>query len=115
MIEENDINLDEEMIVLDERRYNERSRLVLDLFFNGHDATGVASLYDISLGGLYMKTSEDITVGSAMYLRIPFSENESFIARAEVVYADKGEGVGVKFIDVSDENLKLLESKLAED
>ena len=38
----------------EERRHHDRSRLIIDVFFNGQDATGVASTTDISVGGLFM-------------------------------------------------------------
>ncbi len=47
---------DREQVQQDERRLHDRSRLIVDVFFNGADATGVASTKDISLGGLYMNT-----------------------------------------------------------
>jgi len=113
--EEKNIDLDEELIIIDERRRDERTHLVLDLYFNGQDATGVASLFDISLGGLFMRTVKEIAVGSYLHLRIPFGENRFVVAKAEVVYTDPGQGVGVKFIEMSDESRKLLERKLAKD
>jgi len=35
----------------EERRLHDRSRLIVDVFFDGKDATGVASTKDISVGG----------------------------------------------------------------
>lgn len=35
----------------DERRNYDRSRLIVDVFFDGKDVTGVASTKDISPGG----------------------------------------------------------------
>src|SRR5215213_130100 len=44
----------------DERRNHDRSRLIVDVFFDGKDITGVASTKDISPGGFYMNTQTDI-------------------------------------------------------
>ena len=41
----------------------DRSRLIVDVFFDGKDVTGVASTKDISLGGLYMNTQADDSGG----------------------------------------------------
>lgn len=102
-----------EITEIEERRKDERTRLILELYYDGHDATGVASMQDISLGGLYMKTNENIKVGSKLHLRIPFNENESVVAKAEVVYTNEGDGVGVKFIELSDNTRAILLQKLS--
>ena len=44
----------------DERRRHERSRLIIDVFFNGDDLTGIASTKDISPSSLYMNTQAEI-------------------------------------------------------
>ena len=38
----------------DERRQFDRSRLIVDVHFDGADSTGIAGTKDISLGGLYL-------------------------------------------------------------
>lgn len=113
MSTEHNDNLINETTEIEERRKNERTRLILDLYYDGHDATGVASIQDISLGGLYMKTDETIKVGSELHLRIPFNENDSVVAKAEVVYVNQGEGVGVKFTALSDNARAILLQKLS--
>ena len=50
----------------DERRAHDRSRLILDVFFDGEDVTDVASSKDISAGGLYMTTQATIPVGALL-------------------------------------------------
>ena len=47
----------------DERRRYDRSRLIVDVFFDGSDATGVASTKDISVGGFYMNTQAKLPEG----------------------------------------------------
>lgn len=95
----------------DERRQHDRSRLIVDVHFDGGESTGVASSKDISLGGLYMSTQTDIPVGSTLALRIPVA-GDHVVVRGEVVYANPGKGVGVKFRDLSDEARKSLEREL---
>ena len=96
----------------DERRRYERSRLIIDVFFNGADLTGVASTKDISQGGLYMNTQAEIPEGSVLTLRIPVGGRD-IICNGEVVYSNPGRGVGVTFRGLSDEDRALLESALA--
>src|SRR5262245_52793083 len=60
----------------EERRRHDRSRLIVDVFFNGQDATGVASTKDISLGGLYMNTRAEVPEGETLMVRIPIGKQE---------------------------------------
>jgi hypothetical protein len=96
----------------EERRRFERSRLIIDVFFNGDDLTGIASTKDISQGGLYMNTQAEIPEGSLLMLRIPL-EGRDVVCNGEVVYSNPGRGVGVTFQGLSDEDRALLESVLA--
>ena len=96
----------------DERRANDRSRLIVDVFFDGNDATGVASTQDISIGGFYMTTQTAIPEGSLLLVRIPFGPGREVVCKAEVVYSNTGRGIGARFQGLSDEARSLLESEL---
>ncbi|HLA12566.1 MAG TPA: PilZ domain-containing protein [Pyrinomonadaceae bacterium] len=96
----------------EERRQHDRSRLIIDVFFNGQDATGVASTTDISVGGLFMTTQMEIPEGSVLLVRIPLSGNEQVVVNAEVVYTEPGRGVGLSFQGLSAEDRALLEREL---
>ena len=96
---------------LEERRRHERSRLIIDVFYNGDDLTGVASTKDISPGGLYMNTQAEIPEGSVLTLRIPV-EGHDVVCNGEVVYSNPGRGVGVTFQGLSDEDRAHLEEAL---
>src|SRR5713226_1363883 len=80
----------------DERRQFDRSRLIVDVYFDGADLTGVASTKDISLGGLYLSTQVEIPKGSTLTLRIPLGR-QHIVVRGDVVYSLPGHGVGVRF------------------
>jgi PilZ domain len=96
-----------------ERRAYDRSRLIVDVFFDGKDATGVASTKDISVGGFYMNTQSEIPEGSMLLVRIPLGPDEQVVCNAEVVYSNSGRGVGVKFRELSDEARAMLERELS--
>lgn len=96
----------------EERRAYDRSRLIVDVFFDGQDVTGVASTKDISPGGLYLNTQADFPVGAVIMLRIPFRPDAEVVCRAEVMYREPGRGVGLRFIDVSDEGRAILEREV---
>src|SRR5215210_9141654 len=91
----------------DERRHHDRSRLIVDVFFDGKDATGIASTKDISVGGLYMNTQTVLPEGSVLMLRIPVGE-EQVVVNAEVVYSNPGRGVGVQFQGLSEKDRAMM-------
>lgn len=95
----------------DERRQHDRSRLIVDVFFNGADTTGVASTKDISVGGLYMNTKTVLPEGALLTLRIPFGD-EQVVVNAEVIYSNPGLGVGVSFHGLSEKDRALIEREL---
>jgi PilZ domain-containing protein len=110
MDEEDELHLDEQ----DERRLHDRSRLIIDVFFDGQDATGVASTKDISIGGLYMNTQAQLREGSVLLIRIPLMDGQ-VVTNAEVVYVNDGTGVGLRFQGLSAEDRTALERELATD
>jgi hypothetical protein len=97
----------------DERRNYDRSRLIVDVFFDGKDLTGVASTKDISPGGLYMNTQAEIPEGTLLLVRIPFRADAQVVCNAIVVYSNAGRGVGLRFQDLSDEARALLEREVS--
>ena len=103
---------EKEKLPQEERRVHDRSRLLVDVYFNGADATGVASTKDISIGGLYMNTQADIPEGSLLTLRLPFSNDQQVVVNAEVVYSNPGHGVGVRFHGLLDKDRALMEREL---
>lgn len=95
----------------DERRQFDRSRLLVDVHFDGADSTGVAGTKDISLGGLYLSTQSLLPLGVTLTLRIPLG-GEHVIVKADVVYSNPGHGVGVRFHRLPDETRALMEREL---
>ncbi len=95
----------------DERRQHDRSRLIVDVSFDGGDATGVASTKVISLGGLYMSTQTEIPMGTTLALRLSLG-GQQVIVKGNVVYSNPGHGVGVRFHRLSDDARGLMEREL---
>ncbi|HKV33854.1 MAG TPA: PilZ domain-containing protein [Pyrinomonadaceae bacterium] len=104
---------DEGFETQDERRAHDRTRLIVDVFFDGHDVTGVASTKDISPGGLYLNTQTVIPQGAILLVRIPFRPDAEVVCRAEVIYSEPGRGVGLRFRDVTDEGRAVLEREVS--
>ena len=98
-------------IASDERRQHDRSRVIVDVRFDGGDATGVASTKDISVGGLYMSTQADIAIGETLALRIPLA-GDYVVVKGDVVYSNPGHGVGVRFHRLTAEARELMEREL---
>lgn len=97
----------------EERRAHDRARLIVDVFFDGQDVTGVASTKDISAGGLYMNTQANIPEGAFLMVRIPFSADVQVVCNAEVIYSNPGQGVGLRFTDVPDDVRATLEREVS--
>jgi len=95
----------------DERRQHDRARLIVDVHFDGGDATGVASTRDVSVGGLYMTTQAEIPLGEVLTLRIPIGD-QHLVVKGEVIYSTPGQGVGVQFNDLPEEARELMEREL---
>jgi PilZ domain len=95
----------------DERRHYDRSRLLVEVSFDGGDATGVASSKDISLGGLYMNTQTEIPSGTTLALRIPLG-GQHVVIKADVIYSNPGHGVGVRFHRLPDDVREIMEREL---
>ncbi len=95
----------------DERRQFDRSRLIVDVYFDGGEATGVASTRDLSLGGIYLSTKANIPVGSTLTLRIPVGVQRA-VVKGDIVYSNPGQGVGVRFHRLSEEARAVMEREL---
>jgi hypothetical protein len=96
----------------EDRRQHDRARLIVDVYFNGADATGIASTKDISLGGLYMTTQTVLPEGSVLTLRIPLNNEQQVVVNAEVMYSNPGRGVGVRFQGLTEKDRALMEREL---
>ena len=105
-------DIEREEMAAAERRQYDRSRLIVDVYFNGADMTGVASTKDISPGGLYMNTQAALPEGGLLTVRIPFPEGD-VVVNAEVVYSNPGRGVGVRFQGLPEKERALMERALA--
>jgi hypothetical protein len=94
------------------RRTHDRSRLIIDVFFDGKDVTGIASTNDISVGGFYMNPSALLPDGAALLVRIPLRDGRELVCNAEVADSNPGHGVGIRFQELSDEARTLIENEL---
>jgi hypothetical protein len=106
------INKDsEEALSPSERRGSDRKKLIVDVNFDGGDATGIANTRDIGVGGLYMTTNANLEMGTQISMRVTLGGREVSLGGI-VVYVDPGQGVGVRFQGLSDETENLLKKEL---
>ncbi|MCB1025057.1 MAG: PilZ domain-containing protein [Acidobacteria bacterium] len=104
----------DEALTAQERRGSDRKKLIVDVNFEGKDITGIANTRDIGVGGLYITTEANLESGNEINLRMTFGDEE-FEVKGTVAYADKGVGVGVRFKDLTFEQISLLKRELEVD
>lgn len=100
-----------EALAPSEKRQSDRKKLIIDVNFSGGDATGIANTRDIGIGGLYMTTNARLDTGTLVFMRMTVGGREISLTGA-VVYTDPGQGVGVRFHSLSEENAELLKREL---
>ncbi len=94
-----------------ERRQSDRKKLIVDVKFEGGDATGIANTRDIGVGGLYMTTNARLETGMPLAMRL-FLGNREVALEGVVAYTDPGQGVGIRFQNLSAEDRSLLTKEL---
>jgi hypothetical protein len=100
-----------EALAPSERRNSGRKKLIVDVNFDGGDATGIANTRDIGIGGLYMTTNARLETGTPILIRMTINGKEISLNGA-VVYTDPGQGVGVRFQNVPEETAEILKQEL---
>jgi hypothetical protein len=100
-----------EALAPSERRSSDRKKLIVDVSFDGGDATGIANTRDIGVGGLYMTSNARLENGTPILIRMTIGGREVSLNGA-VVYTDPGHGVGVRFHNLSEEDAGLLMREL---
>lgn len=100
-----------EALAPSERRRSDRRKLIVDVNFEGGDATGIANTRDIGVGGLYMTTNANLEMGEPIFMRMTVGEKEISL-EGVVVYTDPAQGVGVRFQNLSDDISALLKQEL---
>jgi hypothetical protein len=94
-----------------ERRDSERKKLIVDVHFNGGDATGIANSRDIGIGGLYLTTKTVLESGTHIFMKLSLGGVEVTV-NGVVVYSDPGHGVGIRFQDLNEITENLLKKEL---
>jgi uncharacterized protein (TIGR02266 family) len=71
---------------------------------------------NISVGGLFINTEEPIRAGTRMVVRFELPNRHRVIAVSRVCYTRKapGQGLGVEFLSLDDEDRQEIETYIAE-
>ena len=94
-----------------ERRQSDRKKLIVDVKFEGGDATGIANTRDIGIGGLYMTTGTRFETGLPLTMYLVIGGREIAL-HGVVAYSGPGQGVGIRFQNLSNESKELLVKEL---
>lgn len=94
-----------------ERRIATRKKLIIDVRFSGGDGTAIANTRDIGIGGLYMTTTAHLDTGQPIVMTMSVA-GKSLDLNGVVAYSDPGHGVGVRFRDLSSDDLDTLKTEL---
>ena len=100
-----------EAISPSERRDSDRKKLIVDVRYEGGDGTGIANTRDIGVGGLYMTTGAPLEIGTVIAMSVNVSGRPMKL-NGVVAYTDPGQGVGVRFKDISDEDLNYIKGEM---
>jgi hypothetical protein len=101
----------DEALAPSERRQSDRKKLIVNVDFEGGDATGIANTRDIGIGGLYITTNADFQTGMPLRMRLTLGGEEVSL-KGVVAYTDPGQGIGVRFQNLSQEEEQILKREL---
>ncbi len=104
-------NEPDEALAPSERRQTDRKKLIVNVEFEGGDATGIANTRDIGIGGLYMATNAKFEQGQTIKLRLTLGGKDTEFD-GTVTYIDEGQGVGVRFNNLSEDEEAILKKEL---
>lgn len=95
----------------DERREFDRKKLIVEVGFNGGETTGIANTRDMGIGGFYLATETELVEGTLLFFRLTMAGREMNLSGV-VVYSDPGQGVGVRFHNLSPDDEKFIRETL---
>jgi hypothetical protein len=99
----------------DERRKAPRYRLVAiaDLTDPEDGKLVPGKVAQISRSGCYIDSPKTFPVGTSLKVII-FRDERTFVAKANIIHVQEQMGMGVAFLDVAEDQLKILDSWLGE-
>jgi PilZ domain len=98
----------------DEHRRHPRIARPLEASWLAASGEITSRVSDISLGGCFFQSLVMPSAGDHTMISVRFTEAESMSFQSEVVYAERGIGFAVRFIDLSDEDRTRLQRIIEE-
>ena len=92
----------------DERRNAERVPFPLEARWEGQSGRHTARISDISLGGCYIESLGQVTVGESVSFEVQLPTGRWMRLRGTVAYQHSNMAFGVQFNDLSELELNLL-------
>lgn len=97
-----------------DRRQFERRRLIIEIAYQGGEATGIASTRDIGFGGLFLTTKKSFQTGEVLMLKMTLGgeEPQTVVIKGLVTYVEPDTGIGIRFQNLKPEVEELLKKEL---
>lgn len=95
---------------MSERRSGQRWDVSLDAVWDGKSGNNTARITDLSDGGCYMDSLGDVTMGELLHLKLQLPNGEWLELTGEVAHHTPPVGFGVRFLELSDQQLETLRS-----
>jgi hypothetical protein len=92
----------------DDRRTTERFSFPLEARWEGQSGRHTARISDISLGGCYIESLGQVTIGETISFEIQLPTARWMRLRGTVAYQHPNVGFGVQFLDLSELEIDLL-------
>jgi type IV pilus assembly protein PilZ len=103
----------EKTITLDERE-SLRKACSITVDYQSQDSEHSEHILDIGTGGVFIETTEPISVGQELTLNFTFPDSQETIkVNGEIVWRNP-KGIGVKFVDISHQQVDKIKTYIAE-
>ena len=99
---------------MDERRSRKRWDVSLDAVWDGKSGNYTARITDLSDGGCYMDSLSEVTIGELLTLKLSLPSGEWLELTGEVAHHTPPVGFGVRFVNLSAEQLESLRNFIAQ-
>jgi hypothetical protein len=99
---------------MSDRRNEKRLDVCLDAVWDGNSGNHSARITDLSEGGCYVDTLGQAQVGEVLNVKLQLHDGECLELTGEVAHQMPPIGFGVRFVELSSEQLEKLRSLLAE-
>jgi PilZ domain-containing protein len=95
---------------MSDRRSEKRLDVCLDAVWDGKSGNHSARVTDLSEGGCYVDTLGEATTGEILKLKLQLPDGAWMDLTGEVAHQNPPLGFGMRFIDLSGEQLEVLHS-----